>query len=247
MRDERGSRLEERIMAEIHSGRARIRSRFALLVERLGYDGLALVVILAAAAAALLIGFWVRSVDVIGLVQFGPLGFRMIVEAFPYEWLLTGVGALVGIAWFVRQTDWSTRTTSIVAGSVLIVLVGIGTAAAASTWVDRLAGATQLTSVPGRAVNRLVTHHGTVGLIGDVVGTAPQMIQVRVSGQTIAVVLNDRTALPSLGALTVGDRIVVVGPTASGSRIQATGVRRLKPAPWRVILPRLTVPHPRSI
>lgn len=247
MDNRRGSRLEQRIMAEIRSGRARLRSRFRLIVERLGYDGLVLLVVIMAMLAALLIGFWVRSIDAVGLIQFGPLGRRLILEAFPYEWLLTGVAALVGIAWFVRQTDWSTRVTSIVAGSVLIMLVGIGTAAALSTWVDRLARTTQLTSVSGRAVNRLVTHRGSVGLIGDVVATAPQTIQVRVSGQTITVRLTDRTAMPRLGALTVGDRIIVISPAVRGSTIQASGVRKLRPAPWHVILPRLTVPSPRSI
>lgn len=215
-----------------------MRSRLSVLTERLGLDGIGVLLFLVGVVAVTLILFWARSTELLDSLAFGSAGLHALLEAFPYQWLIIGMLAFVAGAGLLKATHTDYQPPYRV---MVVALVGsvflLGTTAAFLHVTERM-----LTSMdpdhdpsrPARAVYALTQHHGTGSVVGSVVETVPSGFIVQVGHENVFVQISGLAVGQPQPKIVPGDRVLVVGSANRGATIEATGIRRL---------PQLTVPH----
>ncbi len=221
------SNLASRVLHRIQQDRIAVRSRWGVVVERLGLDGIGVVMVLVAIMAVSLLLFWARADGLFSYLQFGPVGVRAFFEAFPYQWLVIAALALLVIALLVRHVAQEVHLPFIpLAVAILLGVVGLGSVAAAAGMSDELAKSSVINHW---VAPELSEHHGQSGVVGRVVGIAADSLRIVVGRETILVHVTNHTNLPLNQIVIPGDRIMVVSPAAQGGEIEAAGIRKLEP------------------
>lgn len=239
------SHLASRVLHSIESGRVAMRSKLSLVAERLGLEGIGVLLFLATVLAVNLIFFWARSTHLADSLAFGSVGLSALLEAFPYQWLILGLVASVAVIGLVKTLRGDDRPASsatvaaLVASAVLIGMLG-----ASAGMTDRLLAAASRTdrpAAPARAVYALTEHRGKRSVVGSVVETTPTGFIVQVGREHVVVTVTSRTQRINVNSIGPGDRILVVGSASEYQSVEATGVRRLPP----LRVPRINWPFQR--
>ncbi len=225
------SPIVDRVLDQIEAKRIAMRSKLSLMVERLGLDGLGVLLFLTVVLAINLIVFWARSTRLVDSLALGSAGLRAMLEAFPYQWLIIGIVACVAVTGLVKTLRGDNRP---MAPLTVVALVGsavlIGLAGAVAGTTERLLAAAshaERPTPPARAVYALTEHRGRSSLVGSVVETTPTGIIVQVGRETVLVTVTSHTQRISSPALTPGDRVMVVGSVGEQQTVRASGIRRL--------------------
>ena len=232
------TRIADHVLNSIESGRTAMRSRLSVLAERLGLDGIGVLLFLVGVLAVTLIFFWARSTELLDSLAFGSVGFHALLEAFPYQWLIIGILTFMAGAGLLKatHTDYQPPYRILVVALVGSIVL-VGTAAAFMQVTERVLASIDPESEPNRparAVYALTQHHGQRSVVGSVVETVPSGFIVQVGHENVLIRVTGTTTGENPTLVVPGDRILVVGSASGGPTIQAAGLRRL---------PQLPLPH----
>lgn len=97
--------IENKVMAEIKSGKVKLRSKYIFLAEKLGIgSALALSIILAILFFNLAL-FYLRSSDNLSYLSFGSRGFLAFLDSFPYGLVIIFIISLFFAGLILKKTD----------------------------------------------------------------------------------------------------------------------------------------------
>lgn len=103
--EENQNNLEEKIMAEIQSGRVKLRSKYIFLAEKMGLgSAFALSVILAVLVFNLIL-YYLKTSDSLAYLSFGSKGIYAFLESFPYLLIIALVVFFFVTGWMVKKLD----------------------------------------------------------------------------------------------------------------------------------------------
>lgn len=95
-------KIEEKVMADITSGRVKLRSKYIYLAEKLGLGSAFIFTAILAVLFVSLILFYLKSSDNLFYLSFGSRGIFAFLESFPYL-LVAGLIGLVLVAGFIMK------------------------------------------------------------------------------------------------------------------------------------------------
>jgi len=107
MNDNNKTKIEEKVMAEIESGRVKLRSKYIFLAEKLGLgSAFALSVILAALFLNLFF-FYLKASDNLVYLSFGNFGFLAFLESFPYLTVAVLIVMILAAGAIIKKSDFA--------------------------------------------------------------------------------------------------------------------------------------------
>ena len=220
-RKDKNSPIVRRVLDRIQTDKITVRSKLSILAERLGIDSIGVLMFLIAVFAVDLIFFWAKAAGVFEYLQFGPLGLRAFLEAFPYQWLFIGILASFAVATIIKHADSDGPVPyGVLIGIFLIAVFGVGIAIAFSGLDEHIADSFS-------PVGDLTEHHGQTGIIGVVTSVDENGVTLVIGNETIFVHVTRQTDLSSSQSLIPGDRILVISQSAVGDQIEAAAIRKL--------------------
>ena len=80
----KNNKIEEKVMAEIKSGKVKLRSRYVFLAEKLGIGSAFIFSVFLAVLFFTLVLFYLQASDNLGYLSFGSRGMFAFLETFPY-------------------------------------------------------------------------------------------------------------------------------------------------------------------
>jgi hypothetical protein len=102
---ENSPNIENKVMAEIKSGKVKLRSKYVFLAEKLGVgSALALSIILAVLFFNLAL-FYLRASDNLVYLSFGSRGLLAFLDSFPYGLIIIFVISLFVAGFILKKTD----------------------------------------------------------------------------------------------------------------------------------------------
>jgi|GEM_PF-3604933 len=219
----------QRVLDRLKSEQISMRSHWSVLVERVGIDGIAVAMFFVAVIAVSFLLFWAQSEGIFAYGQFGPLGVRAFLEAFPYQWLVIAALAILALFFLLKHAaeDYKMPTVPI-AFALLGLVLFIGTVTTvigvSDRIVDWLSQARWLSS-------DLLEHRGQMEVVGIVTAVSPNKFTMNVGSDVITVSVTAQTTIPTDQVILPGDRVLVISNSAAGSTITATGVQKLRAVP----------------
>ena len=231
------SPISQSVLKRIECERIAMRSRLSVLAERLGLDGMGVLLFLTVVLAVNLIFFWARATGAFSWLGYGRLGWSSFLEAFPYQWLIVAVLALLATTSLLKASDANYRPAyhKLIIGLVLAA-GGLGSLAAFSGLNERFLEANERPGYkPTQPLRALTTHHGTTTVVGRIVGIVPGGYLVETNNEQIVILVTNQTVARPPATMTSGDRVMVMSRSATGATIHAIGIRKLPPIPPRHI------------
>lgn len=208
--------LVSRITEQIQSDHIEPRSKMNVTIEQVGYASLVLVLFVFVVLVINWLGFRIRSTGTLDFAQYGPEGYRAMLEALPYGFLLLCLVGLAATIAAIRHYDMSYRRPLQVMASVLVLSIGLGTVLAVSGVNEELAEQADKEEIPQTIVHRLyrgtltIHHQSTRLIIGPVVEQQPQRLRIAVRAQRLVdIATNDETQYPT-GEPMVGDQVRIL-------------------------------------
>lgn len=103
------NKIEEKVMADIKSGKVKLRSRYIFLAEKMGLSGVFVFSALLAVLFFTLTLFYLKTSDNLGYLSFGHRGLFAFLETFPYL-LVASVVVFVFLAGFIlKKSEFAYR------------------------------------------------------------------------------------------------------------------------------------------
>jgi hypothetical protein len=102
---EEKNKMEEKIMAEIKSGKIKLRSRYIFLAEKLGLGSAFLLSTLLAVLFVSLILYYLKESDNLDYLSFGSMGFFAFLESFPYLLVISTITFIFITALILKKSD----------------------------------------------------------------------------------------------------------------------------------------------
>ncbi len=100
-------KIEDKVMAEIKSGRVKLRSKYIFLAEKVGLGGvLGLSIVLAILFFNLTL-FYLKATDNLQYLSFGREGFFVFLESFPYPFIIVFILFLILSGYFITKSDFA--------------------------------------------------------------------------------------------------------------------------------------------
>lgn len=222
--------LEQKIMADITSGRVKLRSRYIFWSEKFGLGSAVVLTILLAALAFTLTLFYLVSADSLTYLEFGNPGWWAFLESFPFPLIITTIVFILLGGLLLTKTGRIYRFSyRIVALAILGASVLIGTALAATNIADTL---TEQTFIRPMMHPRLGEH--TSGVAGKVMTVETRQLTVRSPRSLVIVHTSTDTKIKDPEKLVPGVFIVSVGEWDDDS-FEATNIKIVKPEDLRLL------------
>ena len=115
--------LENKIMKEIKGGRAKLKSKYVFLAEKLGLgSGLVLTILLGVLLFSLIL-YYAKETDNLIYLSFGPNGFLAFMESFPYLFVVFFIIIILLAGFLIKKTDFSYKKSFGVWSVCLIVFI----------------------------------------------------------------------------------------------------------------------------
>lgn len=125
--ENQNSNVEDKIMAEIKSGRVRPRSKYVFLAEKLGLGSAFALSVLLAVLVLNLVLFYLKASDNLGYLTFGSRGWLAFLESFPYL-PVTFLIVLVFVAGFIMKKSaiWYQKPFGRLAVGLVVAILALG-------------------------------------------------------------------------------------------------------------------------
>lgn len=107
MKNNNLKKLEKKVMAEINSGRVKLRSKYIFLAENLGLNSALILSVILAILFFNLVLFYVKATDNLRYLSFGKDGLLAFLESFPYLLIISFILFLFLAGYLITKTDWS--------------------------------------------------------------------------------------------------------------------------------------------
>lgn len=175
--------IENKVMAEIKSGKIKLRSKYIFLAEKLGVgSALALSVILAILFFNLAL-FYLRSSDNLYYLSFGSRGFLAFLDSFPYGLVIIFVLSLFVAGAILRKTDLMYRKPfGYMAIFLIIAVMLLGTVLTFTRLAERIERGVFSPRSPGRFFRPLMENglgERRGGVVGMVVERGEQYLIIQ--------------------------------------------------------------------
>lgn len=175
MEEHKNINLENKIMADIKSGKIKLRSRYLFLSEKLGLGSVVILTVLLAALAFTLLLFYLVSADSLNYLEFGNSGIWAFLESFPFPLVITLI-LLIFLAG--RLLALTGRAYAYSFGKLAVILLGIilliGSGLALTNLAEKIAGQR---FVRPFMIHRLGQHDR--GIAGQVIAVGKNILVVR--------------------------------------------------------------------
>ncbi len=156
--------IQQKVMADIQSGRVKLRSRFVFAAEKLGLGSAVVLSIFVAVLVCTLALFYLNASDALAYLNFGHSGLAAFLDSFPYTlvFLLTGVILLAG--YLLKKTDLVYKYSyAYVALGLLFVIILGGASLAATNVAETLESQRFIKPFIRRSLE--TRSHGVVGRV----------------------------------------------------------------------------------
>lgn len=219
--------LSKSVMREIKDKSINIRSKYAVLAEKLGLgSSLALLVVLVAILINLVF-YWFKISGDLNLLVFGKIGLKAFFESFPYIWVIMAIGFFIIAALLIKKYDISYKKPYI--GLLLIMFISIllisGVMVVSGLNENLERGVQQgkhlfLKPFWGREINK--TNRNSI--IGEIVEIKEETINIKNKEREIEINYDENTRLPKNGNFQEGEWIRAIGEYSENEDFQAKGI-----------------------
>jgi hypothetical protein len=97
--------LEDKVMADIKSGRVKLRSKYVYLAEKLGLGSVFIFTAILAILFFNLLLFYLKSSDNLFYLSFGSRGIFAFLESFPYLLIISLICLVFGAGFIMKKSD----------------------------------------------------------------------------------------------------------------------------------------------
>lgn len=203
--NEHNTDIQQKVMADITSGRVRLRSRLVFFAEKLGLGSAVVLAVFVAAVVCTLVLFYITTSDTLAYLGFGQSGWFAFLEAFPYGLVLSLVVVILLAGFLLKKTDLVYRYSyGYVALGLLLVVVAGGLALAATNVAEKIESQTFIRPLISRSLEKR-----TYGVTGRILEVAPMTVLLQTSQGVLVVHLE--YAVKPLPTLEPGLFVVTIG------------------------------------
>ncbi len=215
--------IVEEVNKQIKTGKVKMRSRYAVIAEKLGLgSALALSIILAVVAVDLLF-YWLDVSNNLSVLSFGSIGILAFLETFPYIPLGIGILLIVLAGYILKKFDVSYKAPIIVGVSLLILIPFLGGIAINYSGVNEaIENKVENGKLPPMkqyfGLNAPMAREHQV--MGEVTNIKDDKLTIEVEKEAeIDVVIAENTSLPDGDSFSVGDWVRAIGKKQEDSFI----------------------------
>lgn len=131
--------IQDKVMADITSGRVKLRSRFVFLAEKLGLGSAVVLSIFGAVLICTLALFYLSASDTLTYLHFGNSGIYAFLDSFPYGLVVVLIGVILLAGYLLKKTELIYKYSyAYVALGLLFVIITGGAALAATNVAEKL-------------------------------------------------------------------------------------------------------------
>lgn len=125
--------IQQKVMADIQSGRVKLRSRFVFAAEKLGLGSAVVLSVFVAVLVCTLALFYLTASDALAYLNFGHSGWAAFFDSFPYTLVMVLIGVILLAGYLLKKTDLVYKYSYAYVALGLLLVVVIGGAALAAT------------------------------------------------------------------------------------------------------------------
>jgi len=213
--------ISKQVMETIRKENISIRSKYLIVAEKVGLGGVFGFTLLLSIFFLNLLLYSFKVTDRLEYLAFGQPGLEVLLQTFPYHWLLLAILFLALAGWLLKRYDISYRKplSLLIAGLLALTTLG-GIAFAYSSLNERLENTHQLRPLYGTRQGM-----GRKGILGTVIEARQGIIQIETSSnQRLDIYYDNSTHFPTGKDFNPGERIKVMGEEING-RFEAWGIR----------------------
>lgn len=156
--------IQQKVMADIQSGRVKLRSRLMFVAEKLGLGSAVVLSIFVAVLVCTLALFYLDASDALVYLNFGHSGLAAFLDSFPYMLVLILIGVILLAGYLLKKTDLVYKYSyAYVALGLLLVIVLGGASLAATTVAEKLESQRFIKPLIRRTLE--TRSHGVVGRV----------------------------------------------------------------------------------
>lgn len=156
--------IQQKVMADIQSGRVKLRSRLVFVAEKMGLGSAVVLSIFAAVLVCTLALFYLKSSDALAYLDFGHSGLAAFVDSFPYTLVLLLMGVILLAGYLLKKTDLVYKYSyAYVALGLLLVIIFGGASLAATNVAEKLESQRFIKPLIRRTLE--IRAHGVVGRV----------------------------------------------------------------------------------
>lgn len=159
--------IQQKVMADIQSGRVKLRSRFVFAAEKLGLGSAVVLSVFVAVLACMFALFYLTASDALAYLNFGHSGLAAFLDSFPYTLVLVLIGVILLAGYLLKKTDLVYKYSYAYVALGLLMVIVIGGAALAATNVAEMLE-TQRFIKPFIERSLETRNHGVVGRVMQV-------------------------------------------------------------------------------
>lgn len=228
--------LEDKVMAEITSGKVKLRSRYLFLSEKLGLGSAVALTILLAVLALAVVLFYLVSADSLAYLEFGNPGVWAFLESFPFPLVITLVlliflaGRLVALTG--RGYAYSFGKLAIV---LLVAIIILGSALALTGVAEKLANQKFIKPL----IHLQMGQHGR-GVAGKIIAVGEKAIIIRTPRSSVQV-NTEQVSHRRQEQFELETFIIAIGQW-QGKEFVATQVKIANPEDLRFLRPHMRIP-----
>jgi len=206
--------IEQKVMAEINSGKVKLRSKYFFWMEKLGVGGIFALVFFLAIVFFSLILFYLRATDNWWYLSFGSRGLGAFLESFPYLLVIVFIGLILIAGTILKVSNVWYKKSFVYLGFILLgIILFVGTVFAVVGGAERIEGQAFNRPGIGRAfrpfLNGGLDDRGR-GIAGRVIEIGNNYLVIQTPHATRKVELNGAGEAIK-DKLSVGEFIVAIG------------------------------------
>lgn len=167
--------IQQKVMADIQSGRVKLRSRFVFAAEKLGLGSAVVLFVFVAVLVCTLALFYLTASDALAYLNFGHSGLVAFLDSFPYALVMLLIGVILVAGYLLKKTDLIYKYSYAYVALGLLLVVVIGGVSLAATNVAETLEAQRFIKPLIRRTLETRAH----GVVGRVLQVAPMTMLVQ--------------------------------------------------------------------
>lgn len=226
--------IADLVMAKINLNQIKIRSKYLVTAEELGFKGVLFLNVFLGIFFINLVFFWLKYTENLKLFSFGNKGILAFLETIPYLWIIMSLGFFALAGRLLRKYDISyQKSYKFILVCLGLFMLGVGSVMAASdineSAVNAVAQGELKILKPFYNQNRIQNKHRVVG---EITSLEDDNFKVVNDQEQIEVTVSEETGFGYQHELKKGDWVEVVGEPENKS-MEAWGVRRIDNPEWQ--------------
>lgn len=217
MSDNKPQSIEDKIMADIESGKVKLRSKYIFLAEKFGLSSVVVLSILLAILFCNLALFYLRSTDNLVYLSFGKRGIYAFLESFPYLLVIGLIISIFAAGALIKKSGWFykkpyTYTALSLLGGVIMIGAALSYTRVAEFIETQCYYNNMVTPVVSVFLHRNLGERST-GISGRVIEAKPDSLRLQTPREIRTVIF----AFPPVVRFQPGVFVVAVGEWEGGA------------------------------